>query len=66
MTNAENSNLSTVAAITAAGGTAKAVTVDVTEEDSVAALVQAAVTAGGHLDVFVANAGTAQVQELLD
>lgn len=57
---------STVAAITDAGGTATGATVDVTEEESVAALVTAAVEAGGHLDVFVANAGIAQVQELLD
>lgn len=57
---------STVATITEAGGTATAATVDVTEEDSVASLVQTAVDAGGHLDVFVANAGIAQVQELLD
>lgn len=57
---------STVAAITDAGGTATGVTVDVTEEESVAALVATAVAAGGRLDVFVANAGIAQVQELLD
>jgi meso-butanediol dehydrogenase/(S,S)-butanediol dehydrogenase/diacetyl reductase len=57
---------STVAAITDAGGTATGTTVDVTDEDSVAALVQTAVSAGGHLDVFVANAGIAQVKELLD
>ncbi|GAA1490440.1 SDR family oxidoreductase [Brachybacterium sacelli] len=57
---------STVDEIILAGGTATGVSVDVTEEDSVAALVAAAVEAGGHLDVFVANAGIAQVQELLD
>lgn len=57
---------STVAAVREAGGTATGTTVDVTQEDSVAALVQEAVSAGGHLDVFVANAGIAQVQELLD
>ncbi|UEJ82427.1 SDR family oxidoreductase [Brachybacterium halotolerans subsp. kimchii] len=56
----------TVAAITEAGGTATGATVDVSDEDSVAALVQTAVSAGGHLDVFVANAGIAQVKELLD
>ncbi|MBK0331110.1 SDR family oxidoreductase [Brachybacterium sp. MASK1Z-5] len=56
----------TVAAITEAGGTATGTTVDVSDEDSVAALVQTAVSAGGHLDVFVANAGIAQVKELLD
>jgi meso-butanediol dehydrogenase/(S,S)-butanediol dehydrogenase/diacetyl reductase len=57
---------STVEAITSAGGTATGTTVDVSDEDSVAALVSTAVKAGGHLDVFVANAGIAQVQELLD
>lgn len=56
----------TVAAITEAGGTATGATVDVSDEDSVSALVQTAVSAGGHLDVFVANAGIAQVKELLD
>ncbi|MCG7309879.1 SDR family oxidoreductase [Brachybacterium sp. ACRRE] len=56
----------TVAAITEAGGTATGTTVDVSDGDSVAALVQTAVSAGGHLDVFVANAGIAQVKELLD
>nr|WP_306428318.1 SDR family NAD(P)-dependent oxidoreductase [Brevibacterium sp. 68QC2CO] len=57
---------STVAAIAEAGGTATGATVDVTDEDSVAGLVQAAVAAGGRLDVFVANAGIAQVESLLD
>lgn len=56
----------TVATITAAGGTATAADVDVADESSVEALVQTAVTAGGHLDVFIANAGIAQVEELLD
>ncbi|APX34717.1 diacetyl reductase [Brachybacterium sp. P6-10-X1] len=56
----------TVDEIILAGGTATGMTVDVTEEASVEALVAAAVEAGGHLDVFVANAGIAQVQELLD
>lgn len=57
---------STVAAITDAGGTATGARVDVTDEDSVEALVATAVAAGGRLDVFVANAGIAQVQELLE
>lgn len=57
---------STVAAITDAGGTATGARVDVTDEDSVEALVSTAVAAGGRLDVFVANAGIAQVQELLE
>lgn len=56
----------TVSAITSAGGTATAADVDVTDESSVEALIQAAVEAGGHLDVFVANAGIAQVEEMLN
>lgn len=56
---------STVEAIISAGGTATAAETDVTEEASVQALVETAVEAGGHLDVFVANAGIAQVQELI-
>jgi meso-butanediol dehydrogenase/(S,S)-butanediol dehydrogenase/diacetyl reductase len=56
----------TVEAITAAGGTATAAETDVSEEASVQTLVETAVEAGGHLDVFVANAGIAQVQELID
>lgn len=55
-----------VAAIASAGGTATAADVDVTDESSVEGLIQAAVQAGGHLDVFVANAGIAQVEELLN
>ncbi|MGN7211179.1 SDR family oxidoreductase [Brachybacterium paraconglomeratum] len=57
---------STVEAITSAGGAATAAETDVTEEASVQALVETAVEVGGHLDVFVANAGIAQVQELID
>lgn len=54
-----------VESITAAGGTATVADVDVADEASVKALVQEAVRAGGHLDVFVANAGIAQVEEML-
>ncbi|WP_018156859.1 SDR family oxidoreductase [Demetria terragena] len=52
--------------ITTAGGTATAADVDVSDESAVEALIQAAVQAGGHLDVFVANAGIAQVEEMLN
>lgn len=55
----------TVQAINDAGGTATGVDVDVADEKSVASAVAAAVEAGGRLDVFVANAGIAQVEELL-
>src|SRR5690606_39339287 len=53
-------------AVSSAGGAATADETAVTEEASVQALVETAVEAGGHLDVFVANAGIAQVQELID
>jgi meso-butanediol dehydrogenase/(S,S)-butanediol dehydrogenase/diacetyl reductase len=56
----------TVSTIENAGGTATGAEVDVTDEASVEALVAAAVAAGGKLDVFVANAGIAQVETLLD
>lgn len=56
----------TVETITGAGGHASTAEVDVTDEASVEALVRTAVDAGGSLDVFVANAGIAQVQPLLD
>lgn len=55
----------TVQSIVADGGTATGVDVDVADESSVEAAVAAAVEAGGRLDVFVANAGIAQVEELL-
>lgn len=56
----------TVAAIESAGGKATGAEVDVTDEDSLSRLVEAAVEAGGKLDVFVANAGIAQVEPLID
>ncbi|WP_432570527.1 SDR family oxidoreductase [Kineococcus sp. SYSU DK005] len=56
----------TVQAITGAGGLASGAEVDVTDEESTEALVRTAVEAGGRLDVFVANAGIAQVEELLE
>ncbi|WP_129659960.1 SDR family oxidoreductase [Rothia halotolerans] len=56
----------TVEGIRRAGGTATAAEADVTDEESTGALVQAAVAAGGRLDVFVANAGIAQVEALVD
>ena len=56
----------TVAAIEKAGGKATAAEVDVTDEESLSRLVEVAVDAGGKLDVFVANAGIAQVEPLID
>lgn len=56
----------TVATIENAGGTASAAEVDVTDEESTNSLVEAAVEAGGKLDVFVANAGIAQVEPLIE
>lgn len=56
----------TVALIEKSGGRATAAQVDVTDQASVEALVSAAVEAGGKLDVFVANAGIAQVEPLVD
>ncbi len=47
----------TVEAIASAGGTAVAVTTDVTDEDAVAALVARSVSEHGGLDVMYANAG---------
>lgn len=52
--------------IRSAGGTATAVVADVTDEQSVEELVAKAAEAGGQLDAFVANAGIAQVEGLLD
>lgn len=56
----------TTSAIEAAGGTATGAEVDVTDEESTNRLVATAVEAGGQLDVFIANAGIAQVEKLLD
>ncbi|WP_413332275.1 acetoin reductase [Brevibacterium sp. GP-SGM9] len=56
----------TVAAIEKAGGTATGTEVDVTDQASVESLVATAVEAGGKLDVFVANAGIAQVEPLIE
>lgn len=61
-----DSSQEVVDAISSAGGQATAADVDVTDEASVEALVQAAVAAGGSLDVFVANAGIAQVEYLVE
>ena len=46
----------TVAAITAAGGTAHAILADVTNEDQVAAMVKSALDRFGRLDILVNNA----------
>ena len=56
----------TVAAIEKAGGKATGAEVDVTDEESLSRLVEVAVDAGGKLDVFVANAGIAQVEPPID
>jgi len=56
----------TVSAIQKAGGEATGTEVDVTDEDSLGRLVATAVEAGGKLDVFVANAGIAQVEPLIE
>lgn len=56
----------TVTTIESAGGKATAAEADVTDEESLSRLVEVAVEAGGTLDVFVANAGIAQVEPLID
>ena len=56
----------TVSTIEAAGGKATGAEVDVTDQASVEALVATAVEVGGKLDIFVANAGIAQVEPLID
>ncbi|MCS4594161.1 SDR family oxidoreductase [Brevibacterium sediminis] len=56
----------TVTTIESTGGRATGAEVDVTDEDSLSRLVEIAVDAGGKLDVFVANAGIAQVEPLIE
>src|SRR5699024_7397900 len=56
----------TVSTIQKAGGEATGAEVDVTDEESLGRLVETAVKAGGKLDVFVANAGIAQVEPLIE
>lgn len=56
----------TVRTIVDAGGQASGATVDVADEDSTQGLIDQAVAAAGRIDVFVANAGIAQVESLLD
>jgi 3-oxoacyl-[acyl-carrier protein] reductase len=55
----------TVAAIAAAGGTAEAVSVDVTDSAVLAALPAAIVSRRGRLDIVVSNAGIARDQLLM-
>jgi 3-oxoacyl-[acyl-carrier protein] reductase len=55
----------TVAAIRAAGGTATAVSADVTDSASVEAMMAAALAHNGRLDILVNNAGVARDQLML-
>ncbi|WP_436772597.1 SDR family NAD(P)-dependent oxidoreductase [Yinghuangia sp. YIM S09857] len=63
---AEETAAKTVAEIQAAGGTATAVRVDVADEESVAAMVAATVSAYGGLDVVCNNAGVLDSMGLLE
>lgn len=55
----------TVAAITAAGGRAEALPLDVTDADAVVAAVQQVVATHGRLDIVVSNAGITRDQLML-
>lgn len=55
----------TVAAITAAGGRAEALALDVTDADAAVAAVQGVVAAHGRLDIVVSNAGITRDQLML-
>lgn len=55
-----------VDAITAAGGRARALQAELSDPDSVAALVTATIDAFGGLDIAINNAGSFPVQSLLD
>lgn len=57
---------SVAADIRSDGGTAEAIPTDVTDEDSVAALVEATVEAFGQLDIVVNNAGLARGSSVFD
>lgn len=63
---AEEQSGQVVEAIAGAGGTATALPVDVADEASTDELVRLSVEAAGRIDVFIANAGIAQVEALLD
>ena len=56
----------TVDAITAAGGTASAMLLDITQPDAPAQLVQHALAQYGRLDIVVPNAGIASVPALVE
>ena len=56
----------TVAQITQAGGTARALTVDVTDLSSIRALMSAVVQEFGRIDVLVNNAGYEHIQPFLE